>query len=94
MQAMFLGGVMQATGNRPPGTLPQKGTWMAALAQVCITDAYPQGRCARHHAKGARLNLQACLHRELAQIHRRPRPDMRDHFARTQIPEHRRFLQR
>jgi 2-hydroxychromene-2-carboxylate isomerase len=27
---MFLGGVMQATGNRPPGTLPQKGAWMAA----------------------------------------------------------------
>jgi 2-hydroxychromene-2-carboxylate isomerase len=26
---MFLGGVMQATGNRPPGTLPQKGKWMA-----------------------------------------------------------------
>lgn len=26
---MFLGGVMQATGNRPPGTLPQKGRWMA-----------------------------------------------------------------
>ncbi|MEQ1784141.1 MAG: 2-hydroxychromene-2-carboxylate isomerase, partial [Hyphomonadaceae bacterium] len=27
---MFLGGVMQTTGNRPPGTLPQKGAWMAA----------------------------------------------------------------
>ena len=26
---MFLGGVMQTTGNRPPGTLPQKGKWMA-----------------------------------------------------------------
>lgn len=26
---MFLGGVMQATGNRPPGTLPQKAKWMA-----------------------------------------------------------------
>lgn len=25
---MFLGGVMQATGNKPPGTLPQKGKWM------------------------------------------------------------------
>jgi 2-hydroxychromene-2-carboxylate isomerase len=30
---MFLGGVMQATGNRPPGTLPQKGAWMAADLQ-------------------------------------------------------------
>lgn len=30
---MFLGGVMQATGNRPPGTLPQKGRWMAADLQ-------------------------------------------------------------
>lgn len=27
---MFLGGVMQTTGNKPPGTLPQKGKWMAA----------------------------------------------------------------
>lgn len=27
---MFLGGVMQTTGNRPPGTLPQRGAWMAA----------------------------------------------------------------
>jgi 2-hydroxychromene-2-carboxylate isomerase len=26
---MFLGGVMQTTGNRPPGTLPQKGKWMS-----------------------------------------------------------------
>jgi 2-hydroxychromene-2-carboxylate isomerase len=26
---MFLGGVMQTTGNRPPGTLPQKARWMA-----------------------------------------------------------------
>ncbi len=26
---MFLGGVMQTTGNRPPGTLPQKAKWMA-----------------------------------------------------------------
>ncbi len=25
---MFLGGVMQTTGNRPPGTLPQKAKWM------------------------------------------------------------------
>ncbi|MEQ1783290.1 MAG: 2-hydroxychromene-2-carboxylate isomerase [Hyphomonadaceae bacterium] len=25
---MFLGGVMQTTGNKPPGTLPQKGKWM------------------------------------------------------------------
>lgn len=26
---MFLGGVMQTTGNRPPGTLAQKGKWMS-----------------------------------------------------------------
>src|SRR5262245_26503251 len=26
---MFLGGVMQATENRPPGTVPAKGKWMA-----------------------------------------------------------------
>ena len=26
---IFLGGVMQATGNRPPITVPQKGKWMA-----------------------------------------------------------------
>ena len=30
---MFLGGVMQTTVNRPPGTLPQKGKWMAADLQ-------------------------------------------------------------
>jgi 2-hydroxychromene-2-carboxylate isomerase len=30
---MFLGGVMQTTGNRPPGTLPQKAAWMAADLQ-------------------------------------------------------------
>ena len=30
---MFLGGVMQTTGNRPPGTLPQKARWMAADLQ-------------------------------------------------------------
>lgn len=27
---MFLGGVMQTTGNRPPGTVEAKGRWMAA----------------------------------------------------------------
>lgn len=30
---MFLGGVMQATGNRPPGTVEAKGKWMAADLQ-------------------------------------------------------------
>jgi len=25
---VFLGGIMQATGNRPPGTVPAKGAWM------------------------------------------------------------------
>jgi hypothetical protein len=43
MQAMFLGGVMQPTGNRPPGTLPQKGKWMAALARACITELTRKG---------------------------------------------------
>lgn len=27
---VFLGGIMQATGNRPPGTVDNKGRWMAA----------------------------------------------------------------
>ncbi len=27
---MFLGGVMQTTGNRPPGTVEAKGRWMQA----------------------------------------------------------------
>lgn len=27
---VFLGGIMQATGNRPPGTVDAKGRWMAA----------------------------------------------------------------
>lgn len=30
---MFLGGVMQTTGNRPPGTVAAKGKWMAADLQ-------------------------------------------------------------
>ncbi len=30
---MFLGGVMQATGNRPPGTVAAKAKWMAADLQ-------------------------------------------------------------
>lgn len=30
---MFLGGVMQATGNRPPGTVAAKARWMAADLQ-------------------------------------------------------------
>ncbi|MBI1340624.1 2-hydroxychromene-2-carboxylate isomerase [bacterium] len=29
----FLGGVMQATGNRPPATVPAKGKWMQADLQ-------------------------------------------------------------
>ncbi len=30
---MFLGGVMQTTGNRPPGTVAAKAKWMAADLQ-------------------------------------------------------------
>lgn len=30
---IFLGGVMQATGNRPPGVIAAKGKWMAADLQ-------------------------------------------------------------
>jgi len=33
---MFLGGVMQATGNKPPGTVPAKGKYMGQdLARNC-----------------------------------------------------------
>lgn len=33
---MFLGGVMQATGNRPPGTVPEKGRYMGEdMARFC-----------------------------------------------------------
>lgn len=32
---MFLGGVMQATGNRPPGTVAAKGAYMARDIQRC-----------------------------------------------------------
>ena len=32
---MFLGGVMQATGNKPPGTVPAKGRYMARDIQRC-----------------------------------------------------------
>jgi 2-hydroxychromene-2-carboxylate isomerase len=31
----FLGGVMQATGNRPPGTVPAKGAYMQRDLQRC-----------------------------------------------------------
>lgn len=36
LRPMFLGGVMQATGNRPPGMVPAKGKYMGAdLARCC-----------------------------------------------------------
>lgn len=36
LRPMFLGGVMHATGNRPPGTVPAKGKYlMADLARCC-----------------------------------------------------------
>jgi len=36
IRPMFLGGVMQATGNRPPGMVPAKGKYMGAdLARAC-----------------------------------------------------------
>ena len=36
LRPMFLGGVMQATGNKPPATVPAKGKYMGAdLARQC-----------------------------------------------------------
>ena len=36
LRPMFLGGVMQATGNKPPGTVPAKGKYMSQdLARNC-----------------------------------------------------------
>lgn len=36
IRPMFLGGVMQATGNRPPGMVPAKGKYMGTdLARAC-----------------------------------------------------------
>lgn len=36
LRPMFLGGVMQATGNKPPGTVPAKGRYMGQdLARNC-----------------------------------------------------------
>ena len=36
LRPMFLGGVMQATGNKPPGTVPAKGKYMGQdLARNC-----------------------------------------------------------
>jgi 2-hydroxychromene-2-carboxylate isomerase len=36
IRPMFLGGVMQATGNRPPGMVPAKGKYMQVdLARAC-----------------------------------------------------------
>lgn len=42
---MFLGGVMQATGNRPPGTVEAKGAWMGRdLARWCKIYELPYKR--------------------------------------------------
>lgn len=35
LRPMFLGGVMQATGNRPPGTVPAKGKYLGIDLQRC-----------------------------------------------------------
>lgn len=35
LRPMFLGAVMQATGNRPPGLVPAKGAYMAVDLQRC-----------------------------------------------------------
>jgi len=36
LRPMFLGGVMKATGNQPPGTIPAKGKYLGAdLARCC-----------------------------------------------------------
>jgi 2-hydroxychromene-2-carboxylate isomerase len=37
VKPMFLGAVMQATGNRPPGLVPAKGAYMMADLQRCCT---------------------------------------------------------
>ena len=42
---MFLGGVMQATGNRPPGTVAAKGAWMQQdFARWCKMYGLPYQR--------------------------------------------------
>jgi 2-hydroxychromene-2-carboxylate isomerase len=39
---VFLGGIMQATGNRPPATVPAKGAWlMADLMRTAARDGVP-----------------------------------------------------
>ncbi len=39
---VFLGGIMQATGNRPPGTVAAKGRWMSDdLARFAARDGVP-----------------------------------------------------
>lgn len=43
---MFLGAVMQATGNRPPGMVPAKGAYMLKDLQ----------RCTSHYGLGFRMN--------------------------------------
>lgn len=46
LKPMFLGAVMQATGNRPPGLVPAKGAYM-------MTDL---NRCAARHGLSIRMN--------------------------------------
>ena len=57
---IFLGGLMEASGNRPPATVPNKGTWMTRdLARWCAlygleynrNDKFPQ--MTLHHMRGA-----------------------------------------
>lgn len=37
LRPMFLGGVMQATGNRPPGMVPAKGKYLSVDLQRCCS---------------------------------------------------------
>ncbi len=57
---IFLGGLMQASGNQPPGTVPNKGQWMNNdLARWCAlydldfqrNEKFPQ--MTLHHMRGA-----------------------------------------
>ncbi|MEO0682703.1 MAG: 2-hydroxychromene-2-carboxylate isomerase [Pseudomonadota bacterium] len=42
---VFLGGIMQATGNRPPGTVEAKGRWMRADLEMWAAEhGIPLGR--------------------------------------------------
>lgn len=70
---LFLGGVMQATGNRPPGTVAAKGAYMQQDLQRCARRVGVPLHMNRHFPMNTRLITRATLGLE-------DQPEKRDRF--------------